>query len=291
MDAWLRPTSLADALAALAAAPRVILAGGTDLYPSHGTSSLPGSILDISALPGLRRIETHADHWRIPCLATWSDVIGAELPASFDGLRAAARQIGGVQVQNAATVIGNVCNASPAADGIPNLLALDATVELASLAGTRHLALADFVLGNRRTARRPDELAVALRIPRPAGPARGVFEKLGARRYLVISITMVAAVAEYDAAGRVRRARIAVGACGPRAVRLPGLEAALEGRQPEADFVTSHLVTPHLITGAHLAPLAPIDDVRASAEYRLRATAELLRRALDALGTPRARAA
>lgn len=281
MDAWLRPTSLADALAALAVAPRVILAGGTDLYPARGEGALQGAILDISALPGLRRIETHADHWRIPCLATWSDVIAAELPALFDGLRAAARQVGGVQVQNAATVVGNVCNASPAADGIPNLLALDATIELASLAGTRHLPLADFVLGNRRTARRPDELAVALRIPRPAGPARGVFEKLGGRRYLVISITMVAAVVEWDAAGRVQRARIAVGACGPTAVRLPALEAALVGREPGPD----------LVIGSHLAPLAPIDDVRASAEYRLRATAELLRRALGALGAPRARAA
>ncbi len=281
MDAWLRPTSLADALAALAAAPRVILAGGTDLYPSHVTTPLPGPILDISALPGLRRIETHADHWRIPCLATWSDIAGADLPPVFDGLRAAARQVGGVQVQNAGTVIGNLCNASPAADGVPNLLALEATIELASRAGTRHLPLEDFVLGNRRTARRPDELAVALRIPRPPGPARGVFEKLGARRYLVISITMVAAVAEYDAAGAVRRARIAVGACGPRAVRLPGLEAALEGRRPE----------PALVTTAHLAPLTPIDDVRASAGYRLVATAELLRRALAALGTPSARAA
>ncbi len=280
MDAWLRPTSLADALAALAAGPRVILAGGTDLYPSHVARPLPGPILDITALPDLRRIEAHPGYWRIPCLATWSDVIGADLPALFDGLRAAARQVGGVQVQNAGTVIGNLCNASPAADGIPNLLALDATVELASRAGTRHLGVADFVQGNRRTARRPDELAVALRIPRPAGPALGVFEKLGARRYLVISITMVAVVAEFDPAGRIRRARVAVGACGPRALRLPGLEAALAGRRPEPDLVTPDL-----------APLAPIDDVRASAGYRLQATEELLRRALGALGTSRARAA
>jgi len=187
----------------------------------------------------------------------------------FDGLRAAARQVGGWQIQNAGTLVGNVCTASPAADGIPALLALDAAVVLDSAGGSRTLPLANFVLGPRQTARRADELVTALLVPdRPAG---SVFLKLGARRYLVISITMVAVTLQQDGTGRVRHARVAVGSCGPKAVRLPALETALLGAVPH----------PGLVQPEHLAPLSPISDVRATAAYRTDATLELLRRALD----------
>lgn len=274
MGSYRRPSSLTEALAALAAGPCTLLAGGTDHYPARAVRAPDEDLLDITALPGLRAIAAQPDHWRIPALATWTDLIRADLPPLFDGLRDAARQVGGVQVQNAGTVVGNLCNASPAADGIPNLLALGATVELASASGTRMLDVADFVLGNRRTARRPDEMVLALRIPRPAAPARGVFLKLGARRYLVISIVMVGAAAEFAPDGRVVRARVAVGACAPTARRLPALEAALEGQRP----------SPDLVRAEHLAPLSPIDDVRGPAAYRQDAALEMLRRALAALG-------
>ena len=129
-------------------------------------------------------------------------MIRADLPPLFDALKAAAREVGGVQIQNAGTVAGNVCNASPAADGMPALLALGAEVELQSAAGSRRLPLDDFVLGSRRTARRADELVSALHIPARAAGARSVFLKLGGRRYLVISITMVAVLIELDAGRR-----------------------------------------------------------------------------------------
>jgi CO/xanthine dehydrogenase FAD-binding subunit len=186
-----------------------------------------------------------------------------------------------MQVQNVATVVGNVCNASPAADGIACLLALDASVELASASGRRVLPLPDFVLGPRRTARRSNELVLGLRIPLPAPSARASFEKLGARRYLVISIVMVAAVAELLADGRIARARVAVGACSPVALRLPALEAALAGQWPD----------PALVAPEHLAPLAPIGDIRAPAEYRRTAALELVRRSVAALGAAPAVAA
>ncbi len=278
---YLRPSHLPQALAALAHGPRTLLAGGTDHFPARATIEPDEDILDISAIEAMRRIEgpspdrDPAGVWRIPALATWTDLIEAPLPPLFDGLKQAAHQVGGWQVQNAGTLVGNLCNASPAADGIPVLLTLDGVVELQSLAGTRRIPVADFVLGPRRTARRPDELVTALLIPdRPArNPARirTRFDKLGGRRYLVISISMVALVLETDASHRVTHAAIAVGACGPVATRLPLLEAALLGHHPAAD----------LVQPGHLAPLRPIDDLRAPAAYRRQATLELLRRALS----------
>ena len=252
--------------AALAAGASLLLAGATDHFPTHGDT--PRDIIDLSRLPGLRAIEARADHWWLPCLATWSDVIAADLPSQFAGLQAAARQIGGMQIQNRATVVGNLCNASPAADGIPCLLALDASVVLSS---GRVLPMSEFVLGPRRVACAPHEFVLGLRLPhQPA--ARAVFLKLGARRYLVISIAMVAIVASLQD-GRITQARIAVGACSARAERLPALEAYLCGQIPSADLVQPH----------HLAGLTPIDDVRASASYRRHAALELVRRAVAGL--------
>lgn len=276
MASYLRPTRLEEALEALSSRPRVVIAGGTDYYPARVGRPLDDDVLDITALQALRAIADEGKAWRIPALATWSDVIAADLPPSFDGLKRAAREIGGVQIQNAGTVCGNVCNASPAADGVPNLLALDASVELASLSSRRHVGIGEFVTGNRRTTRRPDELVTAILVPEPHGPARSTFLKLGARRYLVISIVMVAAVVELGPKNEIAAARIAVGSCSAAAKRLPDLESALAGRRLSADL--ADLVKPD-----QLAPLTPIDDVRGTAAYRRDATLTLLRRALTEL--------
>ena len=149
MASYLRPRELEHALRALAAGPRVVLAGGTDYYPARVGKPLDDDILDITAIDALARIEEDEQGWRIPARCTWSALLAASLPPLFDGLKAASREVGGVQVQNSGTICGNLCNASPAADGIPNLLALDAEVELASLSGTRRVGVAEFVLGNR----------------------------------------------------------------------------------------------------------------------------------------------
>jgi len=275
LASYLRPRELDEALRALSAAPRVILAGGTDHFPARVGRPGDEEILDISAIGALRRIEETAEGWRIPALCTWSDVIAARLPPAFDGLKAAAREVGGVQIQNAGTVCGNVCNASPAADGVPNLMALDAEVELASLGGTRRLKIAEFVLGNRRTARRADELVVALHVPRPRDDARGAFLKLGTRRYLVISIVMAAGVVAWRD-GRIAQARLAIGACGPVARRLPKLEQRLPG-------VEARRIGDLEIVDCDFDALAPIDDVRATAEYRRDACMTLTRRLLAEL--------
>jgi CO/xanthine dehydrogenase FAD-binding subunit len=273
---YLRPRELDEALAALAAGPRVVVAGGTDFYPARVGQPLDEDVLDITALAGLRAIAQGEAHWRIPALATWSDVIAADLPPAFDGLKRAAREVGGVQIQNVGTVCGNLCNASPAADGVPNLLALDASVELSSAAERRFVALADFITGNRRTARRPDELVTAVMVPLPAFGTRASFLKLGARKYLVISIAMVAAAIAPAADGTVASAAIAVGACSAVAQRLTALERELVGQRLAPALID-------IVAPSHLAPLAPIDDVRGTAAYRRDATLTLLRRALAEL--------
>jgi CO/xanthine dehydrogenase FAD-binding subunit len=275
MGSYLRPTELTEALAALAAGPRVILAGGTDYYPARVGQPLDDDLLDITALPDLRRIADEGAHWRIPALTTWTDLLETPLPPLFDGLKRAAREVGGIQIQNAGTLCGNLCNASPAADGTPNLLALDAVVELSSARATRCLPVAAFVTGSRAITRRPEEMVTALLVPKPKGDARSTFLKLGARRYLVISIVMVAAVFEI-VDGTVSRARIAVGSCSAVAQRLPALEAALAGQRFDADL--ADLARPE-----HLAPLSPIDDVRGTAAYRRQAALTIVQRAIREL--------
>jgi CO/xanthine dehydrogenase FAD-binding subunit len=276
VGSYLRPAELREALAALAAGPRIILAGGTDYYPARVGQPLDDDLLDITALPELRRIADEGAHWRIPALCTWTDLLETTLPPLFDGLKQAARAVGGVQIQNAGTLCGNLCNASPAADGTPNLLALDAEVELASARGTRRLPVAAFVTGNRATARRTDEMVTALLVPKPESAARSIFVKLGARAYLVISIVMVAAVLEIADDRTVARARLAVGSCSAVAQRLPQLEQALAGRRLDASLAD-------LAQPAHLAPLSPIDDVRGTAAYRRDGALTLARRALREL--------
>jgi len=276
MPLYLRPDSLDDALGALAARPLTVVSGGTDFYPARVGRPLDDDVMDISRLAGLRGISDTGSGWRIGALTTWTDVIERPLPALFDALKQVAREVGGMQIQNRGTVAGNLCNASPAADGVPPLMAMDATVELASSSGTRVLPLDAFITGNRRTARRADEIVTAILVPKPAGAASSAFLKLGARRYLVISIAMVAAVAERAEDGTAAAVRIAVGSCSEVARRLPALEAALTGRDITR---LGEAVEP-----GHLAPLSPIDDVRGSGAYRRDAALTLVRRALDALG-------
>ncbi|HUT50746.1 MAG TPA: FAD binding domain-containing protein [Alphaproteobacteria bacterium] len=277
MGVYLRPQALEDALDALSETPLAILAGGTDFYPARVGRPLDDDVLDITAIDALRGIERHGDGWCIGALATWTDLIRAALPSAFDGLKAAAREVGGVQIQNTGTIAGNLCNASPAADGVPSLLALDAAIELSSVGGTRTVRLADFIIGNRSTVRTADELVTGIVVPESGAGAQSTFVKLGARKYLVISIVMAGFVIEPDG-DAVGRARIAVGACSPVARRLDALEAALVGRPLDAALGD-------LVTADHLkAVLAPIDDVRGTAEYRAGAALTVVRRGLSELG-------
>ena len=272
---YFRPNSLQDALNVLADTRATVLAGGTDVFPSLGDRPLSGPVLDISGLAEIRGIQFTPEHIVFGARTTWTEVIAAPLPRGFDGLKAAAREVGSVQIQNAATVAGNLCNASPAADGVAALLALDAEVTLSSRSNSHALPLSEFILGNRKTARRPDELLTSIRVPRRVENALSTFLKLGARRYLVISIVMVAANLVVDPAGEIREALICVGSCSAAALRLAELERALIGLPARPGL---H----RIVNAGHLAKLSPIDDVRATAEYRRDAALTLVGRALEA---------
>jgi xanthine dehydrogenase small subunit len=288
MVAYRRPVTLADALAIRARTDVMVLAGGTDVYPTKAARAGWGDmrhadILDISAIADLRGIVEDARGWRIGALTTWTDLIEAPLPPQFDSLKSAACEVGGVQIQNRGTLAGNICTASPAGDGAPNLLALEASVELACAAGTRQLPIADFFLDYRRTACRPDEIVTAILVPRCGHTARSRFLKLGARKYLVISIVMAAGVIETDAEDRIVSAGIAIGACSAVPRRLTALEAALTGQPLRA--------AADLVTASHLEALTPIDDIRGSAAYRRAAALALTRDLLTDLARDAARRA
>lgn len=269
---YLAATELQEALALAGRGGVHVIAGGTDWFPARAERPFEGDLLDISRIAGLRGLSRQEGLWRIGATTTWTDILRADLPPAFAGLKAAAREVGSVQIQNTGTVAGNICNASPAADGVPPLLALDARVELTAQDGRRELPLGAFITGPRQTLRREGELVTAILVPDPSPGARSSFVKLGARRYLVISICMVAVTAEVTG-GLLRDPRIAVGAASPVARRLPSLEARLEGKPP-AEAAAS-------LRAADVGALSPIDDVRATAGYRREAVIELLRRALE----------
>ncbi len=284
MGEHFRPETLNEALDILARQPMTPAAGCTDLFPATEAQTLPGPVLDLTGIAELRGITSTAQGWRIGATTTWADILHAELPPGFDMLRDAAHEVGSVQIQNAGTVGGNLCNASPAADGVPPLLALEAQVEIASATGRRLVPLGAFITGVRRTVLAPGELVVAVHVPHAAGAGHSRFLKLGSRRYLVISIVSVAVrvVARYgreshDAReGRAESVALVVGACSPVPVRLREAEAALVGL-PLADLAGA------LDAGAVRAALSPISDMRADAAYRLDAAVMLLRRALAEL--------
>ncbi|MGP9818795.1 FAD binding domain-containing protein [Salinarimonas sp. NSM] len=275
MSRYLRPGSIDEAVGLLStdAALRIV-AGGTDVYPSLGEAAARAAFLDIARIPGLRGIARDGDHWRVGAATTWSDVVRAPLPAFFDGLKLAGREVGAIQIQNAGTLAGNVVNASPAADGTVALMALDASVEIAGRDGRRVTPLGDFVTGVRRVALAPGEIVTALLVPDRPASSRAAFLKLGARRYLVISIAMVSVVVDLDEGGAITKAGIAVGACSPVARRLSALEARLVG-VPLAE-------APEAVAASDADILSPIDDVRARAGYRREAALTLVRRTLAA---------
>lgn len=282
--AYFRPDKLEDSLHLLAGQPLRVVAGATDVYPARvaqraWAQPVDESWLDISAIKALKGITQTGSVCRVGSLVTWSELVQEDLPDCFNGLKAAAIEVGGMQIQNRATIAGNLCNASPAADGVPPLLCLDASVELASETGSRVLPLSEFILGNRNTARRSDELVTAILVPTVpelfAGSIDSRFFKLGARKYLVISIVMAAGIVGRDEQNNLRDCRFAVGACSPVAMRLPELESELAGLNLD-DIARGKINLRELIADHHLAMLSPIDDVRADAGYRREAARSCL---------------
>lgn len=265
------PPDCLQALTALASGHWRLLAGGTDIYPALRDRPLTDPVIDVSSIPDLKKIERVSSGWSFGAAVTWSDIIRAALPPAFGGLKDAAREVGSIQIQNTGTLGGNICNASPAADGVPALLALDAEVEISSLAGKRVLPLSGFITGVRKTALQPGEMVTAVLVPDLSG--QSAFLKLGTRRHLVISIISVAAYIELTD-GLIRDATLAVGACSPVAVRLSELEDALKNVEARESAI-SEAIERH-----HLSVLSPLSDIRASRDYRFEAAAPLIARTI-----------
>ena len=258
-----KPRSLKDALSMLRDEPTLVpLAGCTDLYVSVNFGTLTGStFLDLWALP-LRRISVSDDTLSIGALATYTEIIKSrhvrKLPPM---LVESARQIGGPQIQNRGTIGGNIANGSPAGDSLPVLAAADAVVVLRNLDAERRIPFNEYYTGYRTSVRRPDELIVAVEIPKQNGAQW--FRKVGTRAAQAISKVVVAAV-------RDTRPRIAVGSVAATVVRVPKTEAALAGGASIEDAMR--------VLGDEIKP---IDDVRSTAEYRRRVAANLLARFWD----------
>lgn len=255
----LRPSALRDALHMLRdEGPLVPIAGCTDVYVNlHFGTAKERRYVDLWPLPELRGIRGDRATLRIGALTTYTELIASPLVRRrIPMLVAAAKEIGGKQIQHRGTIGGNIANASPAGDSLPVLAAANATIILESAGGERRVGFADFFTGYRASVRRADELITAIEIPPIEG--RQYWRKVGTRRAQAISKVMCAAV-------RGPEIRIALGSVGPTVVRLPQTEAVLAQRGTLEDAQATLR-----------REISPIDDVRSTAVYRREVSANLL---------------
>lgn len=271
------PRSLPEALAVLGDGARPV-AGCTDVIPQMLAGRFAaGCLVDLSRLDELHGIHSDGEEIVIGACTTYAEMAASPLlQQAAPALVQAAQTVGCVQTRQRGTLGGNIANASPAGDTLPPLLVLEAQVELASPRGTCTLPLPEILLGPRRTVLASDELIMRIRFIHPAPGTRMCFFKLGSRQGMAVAVVSTAALLALDEQGRVATTRLALGAVAPTALRLPAVEALLQGQPP----------TPELIVRAAAAAAAacsPIDDVRATAAYRRHAVRVLTRRALSQL--------
>ena len=276
MTALVRPRSLAEALEVRAAHPDyMVMAGCTDLMVNANHREAPVGILDLWRLPELGGVTVDASGARIGAGTTWLEVQRAAPLAPWSPLIAAAREIGALQILARGTLGGNVGTSSPVGDSLPALLALDATIEVASVRGARRIPYREFCTGYRKTALAADELIIAAHLPPIAPRTRLTWKKVGTRRAQSISKVMGAA-AIVVTEGLVTDARVALGAVADRPIRIAEIELAVRGLAPAEAAAAARQTLP--------AVLRPIDDVRSTAAYRLDVAANLVARFFTDLG-------
>lgn len=261
----LSPATVRDALGMLSAPGAPIpLSGGTDLLV-HWPVRLDEhhrTYVDLSGVDELRAHQWTHDALVLGGRTTYWDVIDdARVRQEFPLLIAAARVVGAIQIQTRGTWAGNIVNASPAADGVPALMAYDATVVLASVKGREEVPLDRFYQGYKKMARRPDQLIVAIRVPRRAHAVQ-IFQKVGSRRAQAITKVGLA-ITRSD-----RGWRVVANSVAPTVCRCPAVEQMLETRAP--------VHAPEGFLPAIGKDVSPIDDIRSTAEYRTRVMARLL---------------
>jgi CO/xanthine dehydrogenase FAD-binding subunit len=266
------PRSLADVLERMASEPGAWkpFAGGTDLMVLLEAGKLPHrKFLSIWNLPELRGITVTSSHITLGALATYSEIRRHELLArEFPLLCRAAAETGSMATQNRGTIGGNIANASPAADSPPALLVYDAELELVSAYGTRWVSYHGFWKGYKQIQLREDELIRAIRLPRGRNDWVQFYRKVGTRRAQAISKVCFAGTARFES-GRIADVRMALGSVAPTVLRAIETEKVLIGEKP----------TPAIVQGAQetlAREIAPINDMRSTARYRLRVAQNLL---------------
>jgi xanthine dehydrogenase small subunit len=261
-----------------------MLAGGTDwivdrhLLPVE-KATLLDQVIDLTGIEALSRIalrEQGGERWMSlgGGVTFWALRRDARVVGTIPMLAEMARDVGAVQIQTRGTLAGNIATASPAADGVPALMALDAVLVLASAAGERRVPLVQFFTGYRKTVLRNDELIAAIDVRIPAPGAKVTWRKVGTRLAQAISKVALAAAVEVDAAGVVTRARFGMASVAPVTVALGGVRAIVEGR-------TLASLDRAAVDAAVAAEVKPIDDVRSTGEYRLHVAKALVWRALE----------
>ncbi len=270
------PTSLNEALGLLAAGGYTIIAGGTDLMAAfHAGNPLPTKVLDVSRLPELIGINLAPRGVSVGAAVCYAELHSdSNIATHWPALAEAARLVGAPAVQNAGTIGGNLVNASPGADLVPVLAALHGVVVLVSQNGERRVPVTSFYRGYRDCDRRPDELVKAIELPRPQAALHQVFFKAGTRRAQSIARVNLACCGRIDEAGCLCDIRLVAGSVGPTITVLEKTMAWLEGRPAAQDGLAA--------AAGKLASseIAPIDDVRSTAEYRRTVTGNLVARFL-----------
>lgn len=283
VERYLAPTGLQQALAVLGGpAGATVLAGGTDLMPQSNAGRVRGAqtLLNIRRIEGLDAIALDGAALVLGSLVTVARLQSHPLVREHAPiLSESADHFASRQIRNAATLGGNLCNASPAGDTLPVLLALDAELELASLANdgavrTRRVPIDGFFTGPGRTQREPNELLTAVRLPRATDGQLTRFYKAGTRPALDISTIAIALAVHRDSQGRLHGVRLALGAVAPTPLRARRAEALLEGKALDAALAEA-------AARAAAAEAQPIDDVRASAWYRKELVHNMTRRMLQ----------
>ena len=278
MTSYLRPRDLEEAVVARAAYPDwMVLAGGTDLMVTANHKPIPVGIIDLWRLGEIGFIRVEDGAIAIGAGTTWHEV--ERHPAIRDKLlplALAAREIGALQIQSRATLGGNVGTSSPVGDSLPVLLALDATLEVASVRGRRLIPYSTWCTGYRKTLMATDELIVAAHIPLPAAGMRTTWRKVGTRRAQSISKVMGAAAITLDG-GTVVSARVALGAVADRPIRITAVEDAVRGLSLEKAAEAAR--------AAVRTSIKPIDDIRSTSVYRREVAENLVARFFTAQGS------
>ncbi len=275
---FVRATSVAEARTVLATegARARVLAGGTDLLVNLRRRRVEvGTLVAVGHLPELVLLEREGGEVRIGAAVTHRMIEASHLfRGPLRALPEACATVGSIQIRNVGTLAGNVCNASPAADTPPVLLAFDARVVVAGSGGDRTLPLEAFFTGYRSTALDRGDLLREIRFPLPPRGSGSAFEKLGRRKAMEISVACVAAMVSLEDDGRtLQSVRIGLGSVSATSVRARGAESALAGKEATAETLRA---------AGELASqeIAPIDDLRAGAGYRRSVVAALVARAV-----------